>query len=97
MSWLDEVDIVRVISDFIPLRKQDDNWIGKCPWCSVEWLAVSPQLEIFYCFYCKAGGTADMFIDRLPKEYKTGMPQVVRDEIDKMNARRRKQNFRLVK
>ena len=68
VNWIESVDIVQVVSDFLTLRSHESCWVGKCPWCSVKWMFVSEKQQVFYCFYCAAGGNVEEFLDRLPDQ-----------------------------
>ncbi|CZE46410.1 DNA primase [Campylobacter geochelonis] len=61
---LDQVDIVDVVSHYIPLRRSGVNFVGICPFHDDKnpSMSVSSNLGIFHCFSCKAGGNAIKFI-----------------------------------
>ncbi|MEH7399509.1 DNA primase [Gottfriedia acidiceleris] len=61
------VDIVDVVSEYVPLKKQGRNYFGLCPFHgeSTPSFSVSPEKQIFHCFGCGAGGNAISFIMQL--------------------------------
>ena len=66
-----QADIVRVIQDYVQLKKKGANWMACCPFHKEKTpsFSVSPAKEIFYCFGCHKGGTVLTFvmeIERVP-------------------------------
>lgn len=61
---LDKVDIVDVISEYIPLSRKGKNFVGKCPFHDDHdpSMMVSREKQIFKCFVCGEGGNAIKFI-----------------------------------
>ncbi|MGA2297682.1 MAG: DNA primase, partial [FCB group bacterium] len=61
---LRHTDIVDVVSESIELRKKGKNFIGLCPFHNDKKpsLNVSPELGIYKCFACGAGGDAISFM-----------------------------------
>ncbi|HET6669213.1 MAG TPA: DNA primase [Pyrinomonadaceae bacterium] len=64
-------DIVRVIQDYVTLKKKGANWMACCPFHKEKTpsFSVSPAKEIFYCFGCHKGGTVFNFVmemERVP-------------------------------
>ena len=61
------VDIVDIVSKYIPLTKKGKNYFGVCPFHedSDPSLSVSPDKQIFSCFSCHTAGNVFNFI----KEY----------------------------
>lgn len=61
---LARVNIVDIIQEYIPLKKQGSNYKGVCPFHSDHdpSLTVSEQKQIFNCFACNTGGNAIRFI-----------------------------------
>ena len=59
-----QVDIVDLISDYIPLKKSGSNYMGLCPFHNEKTpsFSVSPTKGIFKCFGCGAGGDHISFI-----------------------------------
>lgn len=62
-----QVDIVKVISSYIPLIKKGKNYLGVCPFHndSNPSLTVSYEKQIYKCFSCGASGNVFTFV----KEY----------------------------
>ena len=60
----DSVDIVDIVSKYIPLTKTGKNYFGVCPFHedSDPSLSVSPDKQIFSCFSCHTAGNVFNFI-----------------------------------
>jgi DNA primase len=67
-GFADEVragtDILRIVSEYVALKKRGANWIGLCPFHSEKTPSfnVHPGKGIFKCFGCSAGGTVFDFV-----------------------------------
>ena len=75
MSQVDQVraaaDIVKIVGDYVKLRKSGANFTGLCPFHSEKTpsFAVHPIKQIFHCFGCGVGGDVFKFVmlmDSLP-------------------------------
>ena len=57
-------DIVRLVSDYVPLKPAGSRLKGLCPFHHEKTpsFSVDPQMQLFYCFGCQAGGDAFKFI-----------------------------------
>ena len=60
----DSIDIVDIISSYIPLKKSGANFKGLCPFHGEKTpsFIVSPSKQIFHCFGCGIGGDAIKFV-----------------------------------
>lgn len=60
-------DIVKVISEYVQLRKRGKNYLGLCPFHSEKdpSFTVSPEKQFFHCFGCNEGGNAFAFIMKM--------------------------------
>ena len=58
------LDIVEIINDYVPLKRQGRNLQGLCPFHQEKTpsFTVSPEKQVFYCFGCGAGGNIFTFI-----------------------------------
>lgn len=63
---LNHVNIVDVVSNYIPLTRAGKNYKGICPFHddSNPSLSVSEELQIYKCFVCNAGGNAITFVEK---------------------------------
>jgi len=63
------VDIVRVISEYVRLRKAGANYIGLCPFHSEKSPSfhVHQSRQFYHCFGCKAGGDVFKFIQSMER------------------------------
>ena len=69
----DRLDIVDVVSQYVPLKKSGSNYWGLCPFHDDKKpsMSVSPSRGIYKCFSCGAGGDALNFLVKIQnKEYK---------------------------
>lgn len=57
-------DIVEIINEYVPLKKQGRNYQGLCPFHHEKTpsFSVSPEKQIFHCFGCGVGGNLFSFI-----------------------------------
>jgi DNA primase len=62
-----QADIVRVISDYVTLKKKGTNWMACCPFHQEKTpsFSVNPSKNIFYCFGCGKGGSVFNFVMEL--------------------------------
>ena len=60
-------DIVEIVSGYLTLRKRGKNFFGLCPFHTEKTpsFSVNPDLQIFHCFGCKAGGNVFSFIMKI--------------------------------
>jgi DNA primase len=96
-----QADIVRVISDYVSLKKKGANWMACCPFHQEKSpsFSVSPSKEIFYCFGCAKGGSVFNFVMEMehvsfPEAVrivaeKVGMPLPALEQDQKFEARRK--------
>ena len=61
---LSRIDIVDVISQYVPLKKQGREFSACCPFHQEKSpsFTVSPQKQFYYCFGCGASGDAIRFL-----------------------------------
>ena len=96
-AWLDELyaraDIVQVVSPYVQLRRNGRKYWGLCPFHNEKTpsFSVSPDLNLYYCFGCKAGGSVIQFlmeierlsyqeaVERLADQVRLPLPEMVED------------------
>ena len=67
-AWMDELfartDIVSVVSNYVPLKKDGRRYWGLCPFHNEKTpsFSVNADLNLYYCFGCKAGGNVLQFV-----------------------------------
>jgi DNA primase len=95
-----QADIVRVIQDYVQLKKKGANWMACCPFHKEKTpsFSVSPVKEIFYCFGCHKGGTVFNFVMEMERvsfpeaiklvAEKSGVPLPVLVDDSRFQARR---------
>ena len=78
-----QADIVRVIQDYVQLKKKGANWMACCPFHKEKTpsFSVSPTKEIFYCFGCHKGGSVFNFVMEIER---VGFPEAIRIVADKI-------------
>jgi DNA primase len=104
-SFIDDLrrqaDIVRVVSDYVQLKKKGANWMACCPFHQEKTpsFSVNPSKGIFYCFGCTKGGSVFNFVMELeglsfPEAVKvvaekSGVPLPALEDDKRFEARRR--------
>jgi len=60
----EKIDIVSLISEYIPLKKMGRNFTANCPFHNENTpsFVVSPERQIWHCFGCGKGGDAYTFL-----------------------------------
>lgn len=61
---LARVNLVAVVSEFVPLKKRGRSHVGLCPFHHEKTPSfhVSEERKLYYCFGCQAGGNAVTFL-----------------------------------
>jgi DNA primase len=78
-----QADIVRVIQDYVQLKKKGANWMACCPFHKEKTpsFSVSPTKEIFYCFGCHKGGSVFNFVMEIER---VSFPEAIKVVADKV-------------
>lgn len=77
-----QADIVRVIGEYVRLKKSGQNFTGLCPFHQEKSpsFAVHPVKQIYHCFGCGAGGDVFKFVMEMDK---CAFPEAVRAVAEK--------------
>jgi DNA primase len=77
-----QADIVRVIGEYVRLKKSGQNFTGLCPFHQEKTpsFAVHPVKQIYHCFGCGAGGDVFKFVMELEK---STFPEAIRTVAEK--------------
>src|SRR6266446_7600862 len=80
-----QADIVRVIQDYVQLKKKGANWMACCPFHKEKTpsFSVSPTKEIFYCFGCHKGGSVFNFVMEIER---VAFPEAIKIVADKVGV-----------
>lgn len=72
-----QADIVRVIQDYVSLKKKGANWMACCPFHQEKTpsFSVNPAKDIFYCFGCSKGGSVFNFVMEIER---VSFPEAIR-------------------
>jgi len=79
-----QADIVRVVQDYVSLKKKGANWMACCPFHQEKTpsFSVSPSKEIFYCFSCQKGGSVFTFVMEMER---VSFPEAIKIVAEKVN------------
>lgn len=80
-----QADIVRVIQDYVSLKKKGANWMACCPFHQEKTpsFSVNPAKDIYYCFGCSKGGSVFNFVMEIER---VTFPEAVRIVAEKSNV-----------
>lgn len=96
-----QADIVRVVQDYVGLKKKGANWMACCPFHQEKTpsFSVNPAKDIFYCFGCQRGGDVFKFVIEIERVTfpeavkivagKVGMPLPAQVDDQRFEARQR--------
>jgi len=64
-----QADIVRVIGEYVRLKKSGQNFMGRCPFHNEKTpsFAVHPVRQMYHCFGCGVGGDVFKFVMEMEK------------------------------
>lgn len=64
-----QADIIRVIGEYVRLKKSGQNFVGLCPFHSEKTpsFSVHPVKQMYYCFGCGMGGDVFKFVMEIEK------------------------------
>jgi len=80
-----QADIVRVIQDYVSLKKKGANWMACCPFHQEKTpsFSVNPAKDIYYCFGCSKGGSVFNFVMEIER---VSFPEAVKIVAEKANV-----------
>src|SRR6185503_713870 len=96
-----QADIVRIVQDYVTLKKAGANWVAPCPFHkeTKPSFSVSPAKEMFFCFGCHKGGSVFTFIMEIERvtfpeaiklvAEKSGVPLPKMEDDGRFEARQR--------
>jgi len=96
-----QADIVRIVQDYVALKKAGANWRAPCPFHkeTKPSFNVNPTKEMFFCFGCHKGGTVFNFIMEMERvtfpeaikivAEKSGMPLPKMIDDDRFETKKR--------
>lgn len=96
-----QADIVRIVQDYVALKKKGASWMACCPFHKEKTasFSVSPSKDIFYCFGCQKGGSVFNFVMEIERvafpdaikivAEKTGVPLPKMLDDSRFEARKR--------
>jgi len=75
---------VRVVQDYVALKKKGANWMACCPFHQEKTpsFSVSPAKDIFYCFSCQKGGSVFNFVMEMER---VSFPEAIKIVAEKVN------------
>ncbi|HKS08408.1 MAG TPA: DNA primase [Pyrinomonadaceae bacterium] len=78
-----QAEIVRVVQDYVPLKKKGANWMACCPFHKEKTpsFSVSPTKEIYFCFGCHKGGSVFNFVMEIER---VSFPEAIKIVADKV-------------
>lgn len=74
-----QIDIVEIISEYLPLRKNGVNYTCCCPFHTEKSgsFVVNPKKQFYHCFGCGAGGDAIKFLQEFKKiDFKEALEEI---------------------
>ena len=79
-----QADIVRVVQDYVSLKKKGANWMACCPFHQEKTpsFSVNPSKDIFYCFGCQKGGDVFKFVAEMER---VSFPEAIKIVAEKVN------------
>jgi DNA primase len=79
-----QADIVRVVQDYVTLKRKGANWMACCPFHQEKTpsFSVNPSKDIFYCFGCQKGGSVFNFVMEMER---VSFPEAVKIVAEKVN------------
>ena len=86
-QWFDELyaraDIVSVVSGYLPLKKDGRRYWGLCPFHNEKTpsFSVDADLNLYYCFGCKAGGNVVQFVMEMERVSYLEAAKILADRI----------------